>query len=83
MDVTWYGNIPCSEDREKEGILSHLVYLHDHVDVHHRAGAIHDPVEEKIAVGGCEAEAVRIDMCLQVVPLLGCTLLDPEGEKVP
>ena len=83
MDAFWCGGILCSDDREQEGILSRFVYLHVNVDVYLPAGAIHDPAEGEGARGGLEAESVRVDVCLQVVPLLGCTLLDPEGEKVP
>ena len=49
VDETWCGGILRSEDREQEGILSHLVYLHHNVDVYHPAGAIHDPVEGESA----------------------------------
>ena len=73
----WWNS--CSEDREQEGILSHLVYLYVHVDVYHPTGAIHDPVEGESTGGELEAEAVHIDECLQVVPLLGAVFLDPEG----
>ena len=79
VDVTWSGNIHSSEYRDWEGVLPHLVYLPIRVEGYHLAGAIHDPVEEECAVGGRRSEAVRVDVCIQVVLLLGGAILDLEG----
>ena len=64
---------------QQEGILSHFVYLFVHVDLYRPEGDIHDTVEGERAGGELEAEAVRVDVCLQVVPLLGGALLDTNG----
>ena len=78
VDVTWSGDILCSDDREQEVVLPHLVYLPIHVDKYHLVGAIHDPVEEESAVGGRKAEAICVDMSELVVLLLSEDLLDAE-----
>ena len=71
VEGPWYDDILRSKDREQEGILSYLVYLHVHVDVDHLVDPIHDPVEEESAVGEHDAETVCVDVCVQVVPFLG------------